>query len=176
MTGVVFFEIIFRVSSFRRRFDKRAQLNLEFQVLSPNDLDEVYAFAESRFAQTAGDENERKFALWTVKWRREALEHYLKIGWSFIARRNGVAAGFFLAQPFMFFRGQTQTVWVEHIEAVDESALEALAEVAVKVTREKHMQRVLFADADADCLEPVLKRWQPAMMNERIAEIRTTKG
>lgn len=150
-------------------------MTIEFQVLGLSDLDEVYGFAERRLVQSMPDETERMFHSWQVRWRREALEHYLKLGWSFIARdTEGRTLGFFLGQPFLFFRGQTQTLWVEHIEAHDSAVREALIDVAVRVAREKHLQRVLIADADQ--FKQELERWTWAPLNESIAEIKTTKG
>ena len=131
---------------------------IEFQVLAPGDLDEVMTFAEKRHRDLYPDETERMFQSWVAKWRRESLEHYLRIGWSFVARENARTVGFFLAQPFLFFRGQTQTLWVELIE----------------VAREKNLQRTLFADADR--LGPAIGKWAPAEFSDKIAEIKTTKG
>ena len=157
-------------------------MQLVFQVLSAPDLEEVFQFASARLAAAIPDENDRMFASWTVAWRREALEHYLKLGWSFIVRDESdrdesgkpKPVGFFLGQPFLFFRGQTQTLWIEHIEAVNDSVQTQLVEVAVKVAREKHLQRAIFADADR--LSPQLKVWNPTPLDEPIAVVRTTKG
>jgi hypothetical protein len=157
-------------------------VKLVHQVLSTPDLEEVFSFANERLALSHPDENERMFASWTVAWRREALEHYLKLGWSFIVREEvpagstekPKAVGFFLAQPFLFFRGQTQTLWVEHIEAVSDEVTASLVEVAVKVAREKHLQRAIFSDAER--LAPQLKAWNPTKLDEPIAVVRTTKG
>jgi len=147
---------------------------LVFQVLSPPDLDEVHAFADRALQARIPDETARVFESWSAKWRREALEHYLKLGWSFIAREDGRVAGFFIAQPFLFFRGQTQTLWVEHIEASEAYVREALVEIAVRIAREKHLQRVIFADSDR--LGSELGRWNPVPLKEPMAEVKTTKG
>ena len=149
-------------------------MSIEFQVLAPGDLDEILTFAEKRHRDLYPDETERMFQSWVAKWRRESLEHYLRIGWSFVARENAQTVGFFLAQPFLFFRGQTQTLWVELIEARDLGVAEALAEVAVRVAREKNLQRTLFADADR--LGPAIGKWAPSPLSDTIAEIKTTKG
>lgn len=157
-------------------------MQLVFQVLSAPDLEEVYEFASLRLAAAIPDENDRMFASWTVPWRKEALEHYLKLGWSFIVRDESdrgsdgkpKAVGYFLGQPFLFFRGQTQTLWIEHIEAVNDEVTTQLVEVAVKVAREKHLQRAIFADAER--LAPFLKTWSPSQLDEPIAVVRTTKG
>lgn len=147
---------------------------LDFQVLSIGDLDEVYTFADDRLKKQIPDENERTFHSWHAKWRKEALEHYLRLGWSFIARDNGRVVGFFLGQPLIFFRGQTQTLWLECMQARDNEVAEALFEVAVKVAREKHLQRVLIADADAH--RSALDKWKPVRLDEDIAEIKSSKG
>lgn len=149
-------------------------MTLVHQVLSQPDLDEVYDFASRRLTASIPDETERTFAAWAVPWRKESLEHYLKLGWSFITRDNGQAQGFFLAQPFLFFRGQTQTLWVEHIEAANAEVMNTLVEVAVKVAREKHLQRVLFANAPA--LASALKPWNAEPLETSIAVVKTTKG
>ena len=138
-------------------------MSLDFQVLSLGDLDEVYAFAEGQFQkqmrERKKDENETRLLLWHVPWRKEALEHYLKLGWSFIARDGGKPVGFYLAQPFLFFRGQTQTLWIEHIEGLNQTITDSLLDIATRVAREKHLQRVLTDDGEY-----------------ALREIKTTKG
>lgn len=150
-------------------------MSLDFQVLSLNEIDEVYAFAEQTLAASVDDSTERAFQSWSARWRREALSHYLRLGWSFIAREQGRMVGFFLAQPFLFFRGQTQTLWIEHLEARDSSVCEALLEVAVKVAREKHLQRVLL-EATAVKDSALLAKYRPEPLEQTILEIKTTKG
>lgn len=159
-------------------------MSIVHQVLAPGDLDEIYNYANERLARAIPDENDRMFASWTVAWRREALEHYLKLGWSFIAREEAAAGslvkakvvGFFLAQPFLFFRGQTQTLWLEHVEADDDSISKELVSIAIRVAREKHLQRVLIANSDK--LEKELAPWSPTQLSDedKIAVVKTTKG
>ena len=138
-------------------------MSLDFQVLSLGDLDEVYTFAEHQFQkqmlEQEKEENDARLLLWHVPWRKEALEHYLKQGWSFIARDGGKVVGFYLAQPFLFFRGQTQTLWIEHIEGTDQTVIDSLLDIATRVAREKHLQRVLTTDGA-----------------QGLREIKTTKG
>jgi hypothetical protein len=146
------------------------------QVLSAPDLEEVYAYAHQRLVASEPNEEDRMFKSWSVKWRKEALEHYLKLGWSFIARdeQTKQTVGYFLAQPFLFFRGQTQTLWVEHVDGDTKAITDELVDVAVRVAREKHLQRVLFADASA--LADALKPWHPEPLESDIEVVRTTKG
>ena len=146
------------------------------QVLSTPDLDEVFHYAYARLTKQEPNEQDRIFKSWSVKWRREALEHYLKLGWSFIARdeKTKETLGFFLGQPFLFFRGQTQTLWVEHIEAENDEVKHHLVDTAVRVAREKHLQRVLFADASS--LVKELETWNPEPLEQDIVVVKTTKG
>lgn len=145
-----------------------------FQVLGPADIDEVRELAQRNLIDRIPDETERTFFSWNAKWRTEALDHYLKLGWSFIARRNGKAVGFFLGQPLLFFGGRTQTLWIEYIEASSKDVREALADAAVRLSRENQLQRVLFADADQ--LTEELSRLNPIVFSEPVAEVKTRKG
>ncbi len=145
------------------------------QVLSLPDIEEVFTYANKKLAEQEPNEQERMFKSWSAKWRREALEHYLKLGWSFIARdENKNTIGFFLGQPFLFFRGQTQTLWVEHIEADYDEVKHQLVDTAVRIAREKHLQRVLFANSEV--LRQGLKNWNPEPLESDILVVKTTKG
>ena len=122
-------------------------MQAEFYVASFSDLDRIYAFAETWISKSITDSTAFMFESWTAPWRKESLEHYLNGGWSFIATTaDHEVAGFFLAQPLLFLSRQTQSLWVEMILAVDAPTTEFLIEIAVKTAREKHLQRVLFAD------------------------------
>lgn len=144
---------------------------IQYRVATLNDVDRAFAFSEERFDRNL-PEMERMMAMWKVRWRKEAISHYFNTGWSFIAELNGKFVGYFMAQPFIHFRGQTQTVWVEHLESEDTVAHSGLIEIAIKVAREKHMQRVLFSND----LENALKVWNPTQIEEKVLEVKTTKG
>jgi hypothetical protein len=148
---------------------------LDFQVLSLADQDEVQNFAAARLALRVPDEIDRRFQSWEAKWRPEALHHYLPLGWSFIARNESrEAVGFFLGQPLLFFRGQTQSLWIECIEASSAEVSRALIDVAVRVAREKHLQRALFCDAES---LSELEAWKPDfILRGNIAVVKTAKG
>ena len=122
-------------------------MQTEFYVASIDDLDRIYAFANDKFSKLAKDSTAFMFESWTAPWRKESLEHYLKGGWSFIATNSSrEVAGFFLAQPILFMARQTQSLWIEMLLGDDQKTTEFLIEIAVKTAREKHLQRVLFAD------------------------------
>ena len=154
---------------------------LVHQVLGANDIDEIFNFASHRLELQVTDLSDRMFASWVAPWRKESLEHYLKLGWSFVSRHpDGKTAGFFLGQPIMFFRGQTQNLWIEHVDADSDAGTQELVDIAVRVAREKHLQRAIFANWDK--LIPALEKWNPeplpSQMKEpgSIALVRTTKG
>lgn len=146
----------------------------ELQILSPQDQDEILSFSRAR--ADAKD----PFVEWSAPWRKESLEHYLRLGWS-MARRDassGKLLGYVLAQPFLFFRGHTQTVWIEHFEAETPSLAAELVDTMVRISREKHMQRVLmdFDPAKSDpSLGDVIRARNGRMIEKDILEFATTK-
>lgn len=167
--------------------------DFDFVVIGPSELEDVFAFCQEGLASAIHDSSERMLASWAVPWRREALAHYLPLGWSFAAREKGRSQGplegFFIAQPILFMRGQTQTLWIEHVEARSVAAVEALADVAVRAAREKHLQRALFNDASesfpgfdkraapsAPCLRSWLEGRGAARVGEGLWQVMTTKG
>ncbi|MCM2281024.1 MAG: hypothetical protein NDI61_04175 [Bdellovibrionaceae bacterium] len=158
-------------------------MELVYQVAAPDELDELLEFTKQRLADTEPDPIARRFAEWTAPWRRESLEHYLKLGWSFTARvpsqgeRRGELMGFFLGQPFLFLRGHTQTLWIEHLDGLDPGIRAGLTDVAVRLARDKHMQRVLFGNGLAGAANGAdLKSWPSRAITEEIREVQTTKG
>lgn len=89
-----------------------------------------------------------QFADWHSSWREESLNHYLPLGWSFGLWDSDKFAprllGYFLAQPFLFLNGLTQTLWIEHLRAESLAIQDQLVDVALKFSREKHFQSVIF--------------------------------
>lgn len=155
-------------------------MQLQPVVLIFDDLDRVFDFEMRRLEREIPDEDERMLAQWRSPWRREALEHYLKLGWSMsLHDSQGEMVAYFLAQPFLFMRCQTQTLWVEHVGGTAEAhRLEAL-EVAVRLARDKHLQRVLvqkqmFAGQELVGAESPLKNI--VTIADQLFEMKTTKG
>jgi hypothetical protein len=154
-----------------------------YAVAGSANLSELQTFADQAFQPPGMGSDERTLALWHVPWRKEALEHYLRLGWSFLAREGseGPICGFFLAQPFIHFRGQTQTLWIENIQASRPEIVEELAEIAIRIGREKHLQRILFAPSPHPLLSPshlnaIAKKWGGHSLTDSILEIHTTKN
>ncbi len=117
---------------------------MDIRVLQPSDKDLILNYEMGRLARLEPDENERKFKSWHASWRSESLDYYLPLGWSFGAFLGEVFTGYFLAQTQLFTRTLAQTLWVEHIAGNDEAVITELVDVARKLGREKHFQRVLF--------------------------------
>jgi hypothetical protein len=125
---------------------------VDFRVIGANDLNSVTCLFETLMASRISDESERRFAVWRSHSRTEALEHYLKLGWSFgafskDAKGQEILEGYFISQPLLFVNGQTQSLWIETIESANLKTAEDLLELALKVAKEKNFQRALIANA-----------------------------
>ena len=148
------------------------------RILSFDELEEVHEFSKKR----AGDTD--PFVEWGAAWRRESLEHYLRLGWSMGQRdsETGRLLGYILAQPFLFMRRQTQTVWIEHVEGETPAIVSELLDTVIRVSREKHMQRVLMEyppkaqGANDFGRAEVIRSRGGRMIEEDIVEFPTTKS
>lgn len=127
-------------------------MNLHASVLQMSDIDEVLNFEQNKMIELYPDESERMIASWSSRARKESFEHYLPLGWSFVVRdrdqknqhHDGQMLGFFIAQPLLFLDGQTQSLWVEHMQFTNLQVRDFLCELAYRLSREKHLQRVYF--------------------------------
>jgi hypothetical protein len=113
----------------------------EIKILTIENLEEITSFEKSR---QLGPEFEREMASWHARWRREALEHYLPLGWSFCKRQNNMLTAYVLCQPLLFFEGWTQSLWIEHVAAQNKVDGYEMLEVAYRWARDKHLQKVFF--------------------------------
>ncbi len=118
-----------------------------YQIAQTEDLENIYTYAEAQLKTEFPDDMERMIAIWESRFRKEALEHYLKLGWSFVGKNSeNKICGFFLGQPLLFFQAQTQTLWVEYILADDLKIKSELVDIAYKLSRDKHFQQVIFPE------------------------------
>lgn len=113
----------------------------EIKVLTSENLEEIYSFEMKRMP---GEGIEKEMSSWHMPWRREALEHYLPLGWSFIKKNGDKLQGYILCQPVLFFNSWTQTLWIEHVGAVDEETGREMIEIAYRWARDKHLQKVFL--------------------------------
>lgn len=151
-------------------------MELAYHIATIAELDEILAFSQAQLAKSEPDETARMFKSWHAPWRKEALEHYLKLGWSFTVREksSGRLLGYFLGQALLFLRGQTQTLWIEVLEAENEEARAGLTDVAIRLSREKHLQRVLFAESAN--VKGAFGAFKSTPIPDVIIEVATTKG
>lgn len=133
---------------------------MELRILLPEFKDAVIAYAKGRLAALEKDPMELEMKSWSARWRGEALDHYLKLGWSFGLFEGDKLRGFILGQPFLFHRGLTQTLWIEHLEADDDSISATLLDCASKWARDKHFQCVLLEDGPNSFKEIKTARFQ----------------
>jgi hypothetical protein len=147
----------------------------DVRILLPSDRDAVMAFAKERLARAVSEPMEREMQSWNARWRAESLDHYLPQGWSFAAfTGEGAMLGFLLAQPFLFYRGLTQTLWVEHLEFTAPDVGRRLLETAYSWARDKHLQCVLVENSEE--IAAIVSDWPRARLLEgRWVEIRSAR-
>jgi hypothetical protein len=167
----------------RINFVQEQEMSLYLRVIQSSDLEEILEFEQAKLRETVVDEDERIFAAWHSRWRKESLEHYIPMGWSFLARDRNMATeqlpegplvGYFLAQPLLFFAGQTQSLWVEHMQFQALQARDELCELAYRLSREKHFQKVLFPES-ATVMNAV-KSFKPTNWNPQVLSVASTKA
>jgi hypothetical protein len=157
-------------------------MSLNLRVIEMNEIEEILEFETRKLKEQFPEDIEAMMQAWHAKWRKEALEHYLKTGWSFLARNKdrasthspeGELVGYFLAQPLLFFDGQTQSLWVEHIQFSSLQARDEICDLAYRLAREKHFQKVYFPATQN--IAPTLKSMKATDWNSHAVFINTTK-
>lgn len=158
-------------------------MSLFCRVVQLQDLQEILDFENRKLQELIPDEMERTLHSWNVRWRKEALEHYLALGWSFLARdkdkpssfsEEGLLVGYFIAQPLLFLDGQTQSLWVEHLQYASLQARDELCELAYKLSREKHFQKVFFPNVSG--INNSISAFKAEAWNPGVMHIKTTKA
>lgn len=157
-------------------------MSLFLRIIQPSEIDEIIDFEMKELAEKIRDESERQIHSWNARWRKESLEHYLPMGWSFLARdpslassfsKEGALVGYFLAQPLLFFDGQTQSLWVEHLQFSALQARDELTDLAYRLSREKHLQRVFFPNTNS--ILNSIKQMKPEPFGTETFFVKTTK-
>lgn len=157
-------------------------MSLNLRVIQLNEIDEILEFEHKKLNEQFPGDMDAMMQAWHARWRKESLEHYLKTGWSFLARdkdrasahsTEGELIGYFLAQPLLFFDGQTQSLWVEHIQFSTLQARDELCDLAYRLSREKHLQKVYFPGTQN--IAPTLKSMKALDWNPQAVFINTTK-
>lgn len=147
---------------------------MDTRILLEKDLESIVAFEKLRLELVITDPMERELAAWNARWRKEALDHYLPQGWSFGVFERGELRGYFLGQPYLFHRGLTQTLWIEHIAFNDPAIGKELMDVAHKWAKDKHLQTVLMENSPSTAF--VLEQFPKAIADrEGLIELRSAR-
>ncbi len=147
---------------------------LSVRILLPNDKESILQFERTLLASQEADPMSAELASWTARWRPEALDHYLPQGWSFATFSRDELVGYILAQPFLFQRGHTQTLWVEHLAYTSQSAASLLVDTVHRWARDKHFQCVLIEHSEGTKF--ILSEGKPAQVAEAgLIELKSTR-
>jgi hypothetical protein len=119
-----------------------------YRIAQLDDVESVFSYESSKMHDPSLGEIENQILIWDSHFRKESLEHYFKLGWSFLALdpQNKVV-GFFMGQPLLFVDKQTQSLWIEYVSADNADIFTELVDIAYRLSREKHFQRVLLSDS-----------------------------
>ena len=145
----------------------------QMQSLRPEDLESILALEKSKALADGSDEIEASMKEWSSRWRREALEHYLPLGWSFGVFDNDKLQSYVIAKVIPFFRSYTQVLWIENITTKDKLDKAQLMDVLYKYSKEKHLQYVMM-DENINISELNLDI-PLEEISDRFFQVRTTK-
>jgi len=153
-------------------------MSLTFRILQLEDSDKILQLEKALLAKSNDDPMMAEIESWTSPWRQESLNHYLPTGWcfgGFQRDKNNSESElkcYFIAQPLLFLSRQTQSLWVEHIYYENPKDGYEIFEIAWKLSREKHFQKVYFPKYIQSLNLSVIKvsDWDP-----QYVEIKTTK-
>lgn len=156
-------------------------LKINYRIAELADKEKIFEFAkgqllsQEKMLNAEVSEFDIMMKIWESKFRLEALEHYLKLGWSFIAEDENSKNiyGFFIGQPLLFFEGHTQNLWVETIVAYDDEIKKHLVDISVKLSRDKHLQRVILPLATQNILSELNYKFNEFSQNA--LWVKTTK-
>lgn len=147
---------------------------LEIRILLPADQEAVMAFGRMRLERSESEPMDIEMKAWVARWRAESVSYYLPQGWSFGAFENGKMKGFILGQPILFFRGLTQTLWIEELMFETDVAGEQLLDTCYKWARDKHLQCVLIEGSTAR--SKLVENWKHAReTDEPMIELRSSR-
>lgn len=151
-------------------------MRLICRVIQQEDLQDILDLENKKLQELYPEEAERTLAVWNSKFRVEALNHYIPLGWSFLARdeEDGELMGYFIAQPLLFLNGHTQSLWVEHVQHSTLQARDELCELAYKLGRDKHLQRVYFPSDNG--VPNSISAFKPEAGTLDNYTVKTTKG
>ena len=116
---------------------------MEIKLFLNTHIEPVIQYEMSKFPSDWND-IQKEMESWQHPWRKESLQHYCDLGWSFVAEENDVLKGYILGQPLLFFNNWTQSLWVEDLSFDNEEIGFQLMDTAIKWSKTKHLQKVIF--------------------------------
>ncbi len=147
---------------------------LSYRIAQLEDVEVVFQYEYKKQFSDSTDEIENQIKVWDSFFRKESLEHYFRLGWSFLAfDSSGNLKGFFMGQPLLFFDKQTQTLWVEYISSDTTEIYTELVDIAYRLSREKHFQKVLFSTEVRE--KPLVKVFPFKDWERPVTYLKTTK-
>ncbi len=119
-------------------------MNLEPRILQPDDLEQIYQLEKSKTnPDGASNDIEIEMLAWSASWRKESLEHYLPLGWSYgLFDEESKIKAYAIAQPQLFVHGLTQNLWVEHLYYENEEYAREVLDLLYRTCRDKHFQSI----------------------------------
>ncbi len=170
------FKILFR-PSLPSLVDENPRIDyyrgMEVKLFLPEHVEPVFSFEKNRLDSDLGDIQVEMHS-WDQPWRKESLEHYSSLGWSFVALdSNNKIQGYSLGQPILFFNSWTQTLWVEHLSFADNAIGFQLLDTLVRWSKTKHLQKVLFNSKSAQA--PFVQESMSGFAENGYLHLSTTK-
>lgn len=152
----------------------RGMSEITYRIAQLDDVETVFNYAAALLKDDTLHEIENQIKIWNSDFRKEALDHYFKLGWSFLAfNQQNKLVGFFMGQPLLFLDKNTQTLWVEFVQADSDVIYSELVDIAYRLSREKHFQRVLFSTAVSE--KKLTKSFPFQSWDRSIVYLKTTK-
>ena len=147
---------------------------ITYRIAQLDDVEKVFNYEYKKNFSADLEEVENQIKAWDSFFKKESLEHYFKTGWSFLALdAEQKVVGFFMGQALLFLDKQTQSLWVEYISASSPEIYTELIDIAYRLSREKHFQKVLFSDVIQQ--QTLTKAFPFAKWERSTSYLKTTK-
>ena len=118
---------------------------MKTQVLTLSNIEEIQNFETSIMKEKGLSPSDIIFESWKGSTTDEFLEYFLPLGWSMGIWNNlQKLQGYFLGNVLLFHRGNMQTLYLEHISFKHSKILDEIIELAYRLAKEKHLQRVML--------------------------------
>lgn len=145
---------------------------METKLFLSENVEAIHSFEMKRLPVDLSP-IEAEMLSWQEPWRKESLEHYAKLGWSFICVKDSEILGYILGQPFLFFNNWTQSLWIESLCFVNQDVGFELMDVAIRWAKTKHLQKVLV-NKKSKQIEFIQSTW-PTFKENSYLHLSTTK-